>query len=105
MKANYTRAICLFLVMTSALLMQSCKKHDYRPVKAVTLELVADNLVSPLGVVASPDNTKRLFIIDQVGKIWIVDKDGNKLSTPFMDVSSMMVTLNTRYDERGLLGF
>lgn len=105
MKANYTRAICLPLVLISALLMQSCKKHDYRPVKAVTLELIADNLVSPLGVVAAPDHTKRLFIIDQIGKIWIVDKDGNKLPAPFMDVSSMMVTLNTRYDERGLLGF
>lgn len=105
MRTSYTLTSALTVVLISAFLLQSCKKHDYRPPKAVTLELVADNLVSPLGVVAVPDNSKRLFIIDQIGKIWIVDDNGNKLSTPFIDVSSMMVPLNTRYDERGLLGF
>jgi glucose/arabinose dehydrogenase len=70
----------------------------------VDMQLVADGFVSPIGVVASPDNTGRLFVIDQVGKIWIIDQTGNKLSTPFMDVSSTMVPLTTNYDERGLLG-
>ena len=49
----------------------------------VDLQLVADGFVSPIGVVASPDNTGRLFVIDQAGKIWIIDRSGNKLSTPF----------------------
>ncbi|WP_343302933.1 PQQ-dependent sugar dehydrogenase [Chitinophaga niabensis] len=101
MKTSYT----LTLVLISFLLFQSCRKHDDKPPKAVTLQLIADNLVSPLGVVAVPDNTKRLFIIDQIGKIWIVDDNGSRLSTPFIDVSSIMVQLNARYDERGLLGF
>lgn len=70
----------------------------------VDLMQVADGFVSPIGAVASPDNTKRLFVIDQVGKIWIIDGTGTKLPTPFMDISSMMVTLNPNYDERGLLG-
>jgi glucose/arabinose dehydrogenase len=101
MKTSFTFS----LLLTGILLFQSCKKHDFKPPKEVTLQLIADNLVSPLGVVAVPDNSKRLFIIDQIGKIWIVDDNGSRLSTPFIDVSSIMVQLNTRYDERGLLGF
>src|SRR5689334_15703119 len=65
----------------------------------VDMQTVTDGLVSPLGVVASPDNTKRLFIIDQIGKIWIVDSNGNRLTTPFIDISGQMVTLNPNYDE------
>ena len=68
------------------------------------MQLVADGLTSPIGVVASPDNTGRLFVLDQVGKIWIIDQTGNKLSTPFIDVTSTMVALGASYDERGLLG-
>ena len=70
----------------------------------VDLQPVADGFTSPIGVVASPDNTGRLFVIDQVGKIWIIDQTGNKLSTPFMDVSLSMIPLIANYDERGLLG-
>jgi glucose/arabinose dehydrogenase len=73
-------------------------------VKQVDLEQVADNFVSPISVVAVPDNTGRLFVIDQIGRFWIIDGDGNKLSTPFIDLTSRMVTLNPGFDERGLLG-
>lgn len=72
--------------------------------KEVDLELIADNLVSPIGVVPVPDNSRRLFIIDQVGKIWIVDANGNRLPMPFIDLSSQMVALQAGFDERGLLG-
>ncbi|MGN7723066.1 PQQ-dependent sugar dehydrogenase [Chitinophaga sp. 22620] len=113
MKINSTQAAGLTLRITGtfaaalfgALLLHGCKKFDDKPNKAVTLQLIADNLVSPLGATESPDNTGRLFILDQVGKIWIVDKDGNKLPAPFIDVTGIMVPLNAGYDERGLLGF
>lgn len=73
--------------------------------KPVDMALVAQNLVSPVGVVPVPDDSKRLFIIDQIGKIWVVDGAGNQLATPFLDVTGKMVRLNPNYDERGLLGF
>lgn len=88
-------------------IIQACKKDnsgDMNIPQNVDLELVADNLVSPIGVVASPDNTGRLFVIDQAGKVWIIDASGTKLTTPFIDVTSRMVTLSPNYDERGLLG-
>ena len=72
--------------------------------REVALKLIAENLVSPIGVVPSPDETRRLFVIDQIGKIWIVDRHGNTLPVPFMDLTGRMVTLRTGFDERGLLG-
>jgi len=112
---NFTRAFCRFrpciaapsiaAVLGVALIFESCKKDDHVPPKTLDLQLVADELVSPLGVVAAPDHSERLFIIDQVGKIWIADGHGNKLSTPFMDVGSKLAPLSPNYDERGLLGF
>ncbi|KAA2243589.1 PQQ-dependent sugar dehydrogenase [Chitinophaga agrisoli] len=114
MKINSTNANCgllrsfagplMTIFLAVLIVLPACKKHDDRPSKTVDAKLIADNLVSPLGVVTAPDNSKRLFIIDQVGKIWIVDDNGNKLSTPFLDVSGKMVALDGNYDERGLLG-
>lgn len=88
------------------LLLPGCKKHDVPKDKdrEVDIKLVADNFVSPIGLVAPDDNSKRMFVIDQVGKVWVIDKNGNKLSTPFLDLTSKLVTINPNYDERGLLG-
>jgi len=73
-------------------------------IKQLDLQLVASNFVSPIGVVPIPDNTGRLVVIDQVGKLYIIDAAGTTLATPFLDVTSRMVTLNPNFDERGLLG-
>ena len=81
-----------------------CKKDkDQQTNVTPNLKLVADNLVSPLSVVEPPDDTKRLFVVDQAGKIWIIPNGGTMLSTPFLDMSGKMVSLNANYDERGLL--
>jgi glucose/arabinose dehydrogenase len=93
-----------FMVM---LTIADCKKHDKPPSSSnemPDLQLVADNLVSPVALDAPADNSKRLFIADQVGKIWIIQPDGTRGSSPFLDISSEMVTLSSGYDERGLLG-
>ncbi|THU39772.1 PQQ-dependent sugar dehydrogenase [Niastella caeni] len=71
--------------------------------KAVDIQLVADNFVSPIQVVASR-NSERLYVVDQIGLVWVIDKDGNKRTTPFLDLTSKLVTLNPAFDERGLLG-
>ncbi len=69
----------------------------------VTLDLVAEGLTSPLVVVESPDNTGRIFIVDQGGQIYI-HKDGSMVSTPFLDISERLVARESPQDERGLLG-
>jgi glucose/arabinose dehydrogenase len=96
----------LTLLAGLVIIIYSCDRndHDGNNNKDLDLKLVADGLVSPIGLVTAPDNSNRLFIIDQAGKIWIVDGSGNKVATPFIDLSSKIVTLNPNYDERGLLG-
>jgi glucose/arabinose dehydrogenase len=105
------------ILLTGAILLlisTACKKSDspiseestvpVNKLKALDLQLVASNFVSPIGVVPIPDNSGRLVVIDQIGKLYIIDASGNTLATPFLDVTSRMITLNAGFDERGLLG-
>jgi glucose/arabinose dehydrogenase len=103
-------------LMAFGLLLPGCKKESSsmnpedgspRPPGVgpqVALRVLADGFVSPIGVVPIPDNTGRLIVIDQIGKLYVIDAAGNKLATPFIDLTSRMVTLNANFDERGLLG-
>jgi len=103
-----TRALSGFLILSMIALLffliAGCKKDKDEPANVTpNLQLVAQNLVSPLSVVEPPDDSKRLFIVDQAGKIWIIPSGGTMLSTPFIDLTSKIVTLSPAYDERGLL--
>ena len=69
----------------------------------IGLELVAQNLAAPMMVTSPDDGTGRLFVVDQVGIVQIVDADRNALPEPFLDLRSNLVKLSPRYDERGLL--
>jgi glucose/arabinose dehydrogenase len=71
---------------------------------ALGLELVADGLVQPVTMAEPPDGSGRLFVVDQIGRIRVVDADGELLAAPFLDVAAKMVTLRAGFDERGLLG-
>jgi glucose/arabinose dehydrogenase len=66
--------------------------------------LVADGLTAPVALVSPYDGTGRLFVADQVGTIWVLTADGERLDEPFLDLRERMVGLNVAYDERGLLG-
>lgn len=70
----------------------------------IGLELVAEGLNSPVGLVPVPDGSGRLFVVDQMGQIRIISADGQLMDTPFLDIQDRMVALNGDYDERGLLG-
>ena len=69
-----------------------------------TLEEVAGGFASPVNMATPNDGTGRLFIVDQIGLIYIIDATDTLLVTPFLDISDWLVTLNTGGDERGLLG-
>ncbi|WP_207515806.1 PQQ-dependent sugar dehydrogenase [Longitalea luteola] len=96
-------ALCLIAIVTVAIL-PGCKKIDLpNKHRAVDIQLIAEGFVSPIQLVSVP-GSQNLYVVDQIGKIWRIDNDGNKGSTPFMDISSRLVTLNPAFDERGLLG-
>ncbi|MGH7481233.1 MAG: PQQ-dependent sugar dehydrogenase [Longimicrobiales bacterium] len=71
---------------------------------ALGLELIADGLTNPVTMAEPPDGSGRLFVVDQIGQIRIIDANGTLLAEPFLDVSAKMVPLNPGFDERGLLG-
>jgi glucose/arabinose dehydrogenase len=70
----------------------------------IGVELVADGLTAPVTLVAPPDGSGRLFVVDQVGLIRVIDADGTLRPEPFLDIRSRIVPLMPSFDERGLLG-
>ncbi|THU40213.1 PQQ-dependent sugar dehydrogenase [Niastella caeni] len=91
------------VVLLGMLVLQGCQKHHEPNLNAVDLQLIAEDFVSPIQVVTT-HHSERLYVVDQVGKVWVVDGNGYKRPTPLLDLSSKLVTLNPAYDERGLLG-
>jgi glucose/arabinose dehydrogenase len=67
------------------------------------LSMIARGFYSPLICTNAGDGSGRLFIGEQTGKI-IILKNGTRLSTPFLDLTSKIVKISKVYDERGLLG-
>src|SRR5262245_28726982 len=62
---------------------------------------VASGLSQPLFATAPLGDTSRLFLVEKTGQIKILDlATGQVLATPFLDVSSQILTVG----ERGLLG-
>ncbi|MCM4158460.1 PQQ-dependent sugar dehydrogenase [Antarcticibacterium flavum] len=70
----------------------------------VGLELLADNFVSPVALVESPDDSGRYFIVDQVGVIRVHTPRKGVLQKPFLDLKEKIVPLKDEHEERGLLG-
>ena len=75
---------------------------------AVQFELVASGFFRPVYVTHANDDSNRLFVLEQGGKIIIVD-NGFVGNQPFLDISSLLTwDVNadggTGYTERGLLG-
>ena len=65
----------------------------------VALNTVVTGLESPIGVVNSGDGSRRLFIVEQGGRIGIV-RDGRLIDAPFLDIANRV----SAGGERGLLG-
>ena len=108
MKKTVTQLIAAVLLLTLSVQLTSCDNDDdtaTTPVeKQLKLNEMSGTFVSPIGLMESPDETNRLFVVDQIGKIFIINGDGTLISDPFLDLTSKLVTLNPQYDERGLLG-
>ncbi|HYH13896.1 MAG TPA: hypothetical protein VD794_01665, partial [Flavisolibacter sp.] len=92
----------LLTTLLSLLITLGCQKDDTPSSRNADLRLLVDSLVSPVALLEAPDGSRRLFVADQVGQVWIIDPGGQRLSEPFIDVSSKIVELRLGYDERGL---
>jgi glucose/arabinose dehydrogenase/mono/diheme cytochrome c family protein len=67
---------------------------------AIQLVKVADGLIDPINVTSAPDGSGRVFIVERIGRVLIVE-DGELLEEPFLDISDNM---KIDFLEQGLLG-
>lgn len=67
----------------------------------IQLVKIADGLADPVNLTSAYDGSGRLFIVERVGMIRIVDQDGKLLPDPFLDISDLV---KTDFLEQGLLG-
>lgn len=96
---------------TPDLLYYQCGAHDFMGgyihvigQELLDLEPVANGLVAPVYLTEPDDDSGRLFVVDQIGVIRIIDQNGALLDDPFLDIRDRMTTLRESFDERGLLG-
>ena len=68
--------------------------------QTINLQSFATGFTKPLEI-AHPNNDDRLFIVEQTGKIKILNANGSTNTTPFLDVASLITTTG---GEQGLLG-
>ena len=70
----------------------------------VRLTEIASGLKSPLYVTHAGDGSNRLFVVEKVGKIWVIE-EGEQQAQPFLDVSSLISPEGRRkITAQGLLG-
>jgi glucose/arabinose dehydrogenase len=69
----------------------------------VGLTVIVEGLSTPVGLVAAPDGSGRSFVLEQTGRIHVLES-GALRPQPFLDLSKRLVRLSPDYDERGLLG-
>ena len=67
----------------------------------IQLVKVAEGLADPVNIAAPDDGSGRLFVVERVGRIRIIDQDGNLLPEPFLDLTELV---QNDYLEQGLLG-
>ncbi len=114
-KRSYRLGASALVLLVGCLAMSGCPDgivicNSPEPVTGVALLLIADEFVAPVGMAVPGDGSGRLFILDQVGQIYIIDANGQRLGTPFLDLSAEMVDVGIDFgggivfDERGLIG-
>jgi hypothetical protein len=69
----------------------------------ITLEPYVTGVNSPLAMV-QPEGDERKFVVEQWGRIRIINADGELEGDPFLDIRDRIVPLWGDFDERGLLG-
>ncbi|MCK9595969.1 PQQ-dependent sugar dehydrogenase [Candidatus Pacearchaeota archaeon] len=99
----YFSVITLFFILIILLFMLYPKKEIITS-EDLDLELIAGGLVNPVQLTESSDSTGRLFIVDRIGLVKIINSEGNLIEEPFLDLREKMVELKSTFDERGLLG-
>jgi len=88
----------LILILSFTSLFIACKRDGYSQLK-IGLSEYASGFSNPVDISNAGDG--RLFIVEQEGRIMIIDSNKTVLSNPFLDIRS---AVNSSGTEQGLLG-
>ena len=69
----------------------------------IKLEPYVTGVNAPLAMVQPPGDSRK-FVVEQFGRVRIIDENDQLVGEPFLDIRSRIVTLWPDFDERGLLG-
>jgi glucose/arabinose dehydrogenase/mono/diheme cytochrome c family protein len=69
------------------------------------LRLIAEGFDSPLHLADPDDGSGRLFVVDQVGLVYVLDDAGRVMGEPLLDIRDQLAPRREGLEERGLLGF
>jgi len=67
-------------------------------------QLLIENLVAPIDLATIPDDSGRRLILDQAGRIHLMDADNKLSDTLFLDITDRLLPVREDFEERGLLG-
>ncbi len=74
----------------------------------IGLKEIANGFEFPVLATHAGDGSGRLFVVERLGKVWILDREGNRLTQPFIDLGpegeDRVASTDDTGDERGLLG-
>ncbi|MEC8896590.1 MAG: PQQ-dependent sugar dehydrogenase, partial [Planctomycetota bacterium] len=91
----------LLVCLTQVLPAFECDGIPVARGEEITAELVSSGLSSPIDIQAAPGDPSRLYVVEQRGRIRIINlASGSLASTPFLDITSRVRSGG----ERGLLG-
>src|SRR5919112_6158623 len=68
---------------------------------SIQLVKVADGLIDPINAASPNDGSGRIFVVERVGYLRIIEQDGTVLEEPFLDIAS---AVKIDFLEQGLLG-
>jgi glucose/arabinose dehydrogenase len=70
----------------------------------LVLQKFAEGFVSPTALISLPDSSGKMLLVDQIGIICVLTRDGKVSDKPFLNITNRLTKLNQGFDERGLLG-
>ena len=100
MKITFLNPLKTLVALVSSLICAAGAASGSDAKNDIALKLVAEDFVQPIALVPLPDGSGKVVIVDQIGTVLLLSKDGP--SKPFSIFATGSSTLG--FDERGLLG-
>jgi glucose/arabinose dehydrogenase len=104
-KFLFVTFILAFTALANLTIAQDSAPSSHPSSESFRLTELAQGFTRPLGLENAGDGSGRLFVVEQGGRVYVV-QDGEKSSAPFLDISSLVSqeANDMGYTERGLLG-